>query len=94
MKYLRRIKGITRRDRITNEVVRQELKVLKKIYKQQLKWYGHLMRMSDSRPVKKVWQARMTGKRKRGRPRKIWTNSIADILKEKNVTWNETIKKV
>ena len=73
MKYLRRIKGITRRDRVRNEVVRQELKVepiLKKIYKQQLKWYGHLMRMNDSRPVKKVWQARMTGKRKRGRPRK------------------------
>ena len=87
MKYLRRIKGVTRRDRVRNEVVRQELKVepiLKKIYKQ-LKWFGHLMRMNDSRPVKKVWQARMTGKRKRGRPRKTWTNSIANILKEKKM---------
>ena len=40
MKYLRRIKGITRRDRVRKEVVRQELKVesiLEKLYKQQLK---------------------------------------------------------
>ena len=68
--------------------------ILKKIYKKQLKWYGHLMRMNDSRPVTKVWQTRMTGKRKKGRPRKTWTNSISDILKEKNVTWNEANKKV
>ena len=47
MKYLRKIKGIARRDRVRNEVVRQKLKVepiLKKIYKQQLKWFDHFMR--------------------------------------------------
>jgi len=36
----------------------------------------------------------MIEKRKRGRTRKIWKNSIADILKEKNVTWNEASNKV
>ena len=67
-------------------MVRQEPKVkpiLKKIHKQQLKWFGHLMRMNDSRPVKKVWQARMTEKRKRGRPRKTRENSIADFKRKK-----------
>jgi len=37
MKYLRRIKGITRRGRVRNEMVRKELKVesiLKKMHKQ------------------------------------------------------------
>ena len=67
---------------------------LKKIPKQQLKWFGHLKRMNDSRAVRKVWQASTTGKRKRGRPRKTWEKSIADILKEKNVTWNGASKKV
>ena len=38
--------------------------------------------------------ARMTGKRKGGHPRKTWENSMVDILKEKNVTWNEASKKV
>ena len=77
-------------------MVRQELKVeprFKKIHKQ-LEWFGHLMRMNNSKSVKKVWQARMTGKRKRGRLRKTWENSIADNLKEKNVTWNGANKKV
>ena len=36
----------------------------------------------------------MTKKRKRGRSRNTWENSIADILKEKNVTWNEASEKV
>ena len=75
MKYLRRIKGITRRDRVRNEVVRQELKVepiLKKIHK--LKWFGHLMTMNNSKPIKMVWQARITGKKEedaRGKHGKI-----------------------
>ena len=59
VKYLRRIKGITRRDRVRNEVVRQELKVepiLKKIHKQQLKWFSHLMTINNSRPVMKIFQ--------------------------------------
>ena len=46
MKYLRRIKEITRRDSVRNEVVRQELKVepiLKTIHEQQLKWFGHFV---------------------------------------------------
>ena len=71
VKCLQRIKGITRRDGVGNEVVRQELKVepiLKKMHKQQLKWFGHLTRMNDSRHVKTVGQTRMTGNRKR-RPR-------------------------
>ena len=57
MKYLRRIKGIARRDRVRNEVMRQELKVepiLKKIRKHQLKWLGHLMRMNTSIPEMKM----------------------------------------
>ena len=69
MKYLRGIKGITRRDVVRNEVMRQQLKVesiLKKIHKQQLEWFGHLMRMNNSRPVKKVWQTRTTEKGKKG----------------------------
>ena len=49
MKYLQSIKRIMRRDRVRNEVVRQELKVksiFNKIHKQQLKC--HLMRMYNS----------------------------------------------
>ena len=52
------------------------------------------MRTNNSRPVKKVWLTRITEKKKRGRQRKTWENSVADILTERNVTWNEASKKV
>jgi len=41
--------------------VRQEPKIeskLKKIHKQQLKFFGLLMRMNDSRYIKKRWQGK------------------------------------
>ena len=60
-KYLRRMKGITKRDRVRNEVVRQKLivePILKTLHKQQLKWFGHLMRMINSRLVKRYGRPR------------------------------------
>ena len=92
MKYLRRVKGITRRDRIRNELVRDELKVepiLKTVERRQLGWFGHLARMEDSRQVKAVWLARVPGRQRRGRPRKTWDGTMAEILKGRNLTWRE-----
>ena len=67
MKYLRKIKVITRRDRVRNEVVRQELKVdpiLKKVHKQQFKWFGHLMRMNKQQTCREDMTGQNDGKRK------------------------------
>lgn len=92
MKYLRRVKGITRRDRIRNEAVRNELKIepiLERVEKQQLSWFGHLVRMGQDRQVKKVWMARVIKKQGRGRPRKTWDNTVAELLLKRNLTWTE-----
>ena len=92
MKYLRRVKGITRRDRVRNELVRSELKVeplMTRIKRQQLRWFGHLLRMDENRQVKAVWLARVPGKQQRGRPRKTWDGVMAEVLKEKTITWTE-----
>lgn len=48
MIFLRKIKRIAERARISNKVVRQTLgteSVLHKIAQQQLKWWSHLVRM-------------------------------------------------
>ena len=90
MKYLRRVKGITRRDRIRNEAVREELKIepiLETIENNKLKWFGHLIRMPDNRPVKTVWEARAHIKRRRGRPRRTWNQEVAAILERRGKTW-------
>lgn len=56
MKYLRRVLGVRRIERKRNEDIRNELKVepAKKILEdKKLKWFGHMVRMDESRQVKK-----------------------------------------
>lgn len=92
MKYLRRVKGVTRRDRIRNDDIRAELNiksVQEYIEQRQLGWWGHLQRLNSTVPVKKVWKSRATGRRKRGRPRKTWNETLDKILRKKGKTWNE-----
>lgn len=90
MKFLRKIKGVTRKDKIRNEVIREELgaqAVLEQIGKQQLKWFGHLVRMNKERPVKNIWEARSMKKRNRGRPRKTWNDAVRETLERRGLSW-------
>ena len=52
IKYLRRVKGITKLDRLRNETIRTDFNI-KGVEKRQLRWWGHLIRMHDDVPVKK-----------------------------------------
>ena len=73
MRHLRAAAGITRRDCIRNDTVREWFKVVPvrdKIEQRQLSWFGHMVRMSRSRQVKAIWKAGVNRKRKRGRPKK------------------------
>lgn len=95
MKFLRRVENITKLDRIKNEDIRDRLQVtpvLKSIESQQLRWFGHLVRMKESNQVKTIWETKMTGKRPRGRPNKTWNDSITQILRKQNITWKEATK--
>nr|CAH7715510.1 unnamed protein product [Callosobruchus chinensis] len=84
MKYLRKVKGVTRIYRIRNEAVRQELEALiDHIESKQLRLWGHLQRMAENIPIKQIWEAKVLGKRKRGRPQKTWEDTIGSILKKR-----------
>ena len=51
MKCLRRILGVTRKDRIRNEEIRKRVgttPILKYIKRQQVKWFGHVSRMPSN----------------------------------------------
>lgn len=92
MKYLRGIMGVTKRDRLRNVEIRNELEVepvKNTIERQQLRWFGHLSRMGNSRQPKIIWQTKTNIKRARGRPRRRWDETIADILKKRNRSWQE-----
>jgi Reverse transcriptase (RNA-dependent DNA polymerase) len=92
MKFLRRIKGVTRRDRIRNTQIREELNIqplMQYIEQKQLSWWGHLQRMESTRQVKKIWEAKVNRKRRRGRPRKSWDKIVSEILENRGTTWRE-----
>ncbi|XP_044757812.1 uncharacterized protein LOC123315966 [Coccinella septempunctata] len=83
MKYLRRVMGVTRRDRIRNELVREDLQVesLEEfIERRQLEWWGHLNRMEEDTMTRRIWDAKNVRKRRRGRPQRSWRPVIAEIL--------------
>jgi hypothetical protein len=46
--------------------------------RRQLRWYGHLVRMAEDRKQRQILEARIEGKRGRGRPRKVWMDNIKE----------------
>lgn len=92
MKYLRRIAGKTRHDRIRNTEIRQMTEqepITTKLENRQLNWFGHITRMGQERLVRSVIESGRLGKRKRGRPRKTWIDRIKDIGTSRGKTLEE-----
>ena len=62
-----------------------EQSVLDRIQRRQLKWYGHLLRMEDSRWPKKIYQWKPHRRRSRGRPQQSWRKQVTDFMKSRNM---------
>jgi len=78
MRILRFSLGLTRLDRVKNEVVRQRMGVTNlsaKLRETRLRWYGHVYRKDENYVGKRV-QRLVVGKRKRGRPKRRWLDCI------------------
>ena len=89
MKYLRRVVGKTKRDKIGNTTIRDQTNtndIKTKIEVNQLRWFGHVNRMNDNRIAKSVYCAKPQGKRPKGRPRKKWEEDIKEALMKRNLT--------
>ena len=75
MSFLRRVAGISLRDRVRSSVICEILRVeplLPHLERSQLMWFGHLVEMPPERLRREVLVACPTGKRPRGRPRARW----------------------
>jgi transcription termination factor 2 len=45
---------------------------------QRLEWLGHVVRMNETRSVKKIFEGNLEGRRGRGRARLRWINDVED----------------
>ena len=50
-----------------------------------LEWLGHVIRMNETRSVKKVFEGKLEGRRGRGRPRLRWIDDVEDDLRKLGV---------
>lgn len=96
MDAFRRTLGVSRRDRVPNEEIRQRIGIegslTTDIEQKQLIWYGHVQRMNDDRIPKRVMQWIPQNRRKRGRPKKTWKEGISKAMSARELTegqWND-----
>jgi hypothetical protein len=54
--------------------------IIKWIKGQRVSWLGHLERMEEDRMPKKIFTQELEGTRRRGRPRKRWTEKVERVL--------------
>ncbi|XP_063946097.1 uncharacterized protein LOC135151529 [Daucus carota subsp. sativus] len=96
MRMLRWICGNTMTDHIPSVTFRRLLGVepiSKKIREGRLRWYGHVRRKCNSVPVRRVEHLSVRGKRKRGRPRRTWSDQLSLDLGALNLTGDMTFDK-
>ena len=80
----RKILGISYKDRVINEHVRETIvkhigpyeDLLATVKRRKLKWYGHVTRSDGLSKV--ILQGTVEGSRRRGRPKKSWSDNIAE----------------
>ena len=75
MMCLRRVEGVSRKDRVRNEEVRKthgQKAVMNIVKEKQRKWKDKVEAMSENRLVKIAYMNEVRGRRPCGRPRKRW----------------------
>jgi len=85
MDAMRRSSRISRKERIRNVTIRQQIgleePMIKEIEQNQLTWYGHVQRMAEGIALK--WMPKQ--KRGRGRSKKNWMEGIRKAMNERNL---------
>jgi hypothetical protein len=89
MDVLRRSSRISRKERIRNITIRQQIgleeTIVKEIEQNQLTWYGHVQRMAEGRLPKIALKWIPKQKIPRGIPKKKWMEGIRKAMNERNL---------
>jgi hypothetical protein len=67
--------------------------ILRFIKAQRIKWLGHIQRIDQARPARKLLDWKPMGTRPVGRPRQRWQEDVMEDLKNLKVkNWKESAK--
>jgi len=67
--------------------------IVRLVKAQRIKWLGHIQRMDQARPTKKLLDWKPMGIRPVGRPRQRWQEDVMEDLKRLKVkNWKEIAK--
>ena len=84
MDGLRRSMRVSRLQHIRNDFIRAEMEaertVVNRIEERILQWYGHVQRMEEERWPRRVIHWTPIGRRKRGRARISWCDSVRKVM--------------
>ncbi|TWW73592.1 R2DM Retrovirus-related Pol polyprotein from type II retrotransposable element [Takifugu flavidus] len=86
MSFLRRVAGLSLRDRVRSSAIREELGVeslLLRVERNQMGWLGHLVRMPPGCLPGEVFRACPSGRRPPGRPRTRWRDYVSRLAWER-----------
>ena len=71
-------------DRVSTDVLRDSMGVVVKIedmtIQRRLRWYDHVMCGDINSQIREAMEVELTGKRKKGRPRKSWEECVKKDL--------------
>ena len=93
MRMLSWMSGVTKLDRIRNERIRATTKVgeiSNKVQESRLKWYGHVLRREDEYLGKRLMTMEVPWKRRRGRPKRRWLDSIRNDLSDRELAGEDS----
>jgi hypothetical protein len=89
MDALRRSSRISRKERIKNVTIRQQIvleeTIVKEIEQNQLTSYGRVQRMAEGRLPKIALKWMLKQKRAQGRPKKNWMEDMRKAMNERNL---------
>jgi hypothetical protein len=93
---MRAMCGVSIMDRVRNEDVRRRcgsrVSIGERMYRNVLKWYGHVERMEKERIVKRVYSAKVEGSRARGRPKIKWKDSVKASVERNECRRGEKVR--
>ena len=83
MRMLRYCLGISLEEHRTNESIREEANVMAiadLMKRRRLEWFGHVCRREEDVDIRRAYDMKIQGRRKRGRPKHRWSDTIKKDL--------------